>query len=368
MPSVPRAGTVRDISALHEQPLRRAVRFAYAAAVVKMIFELALTMKNASDIVKALYEKQTPTPGEYRKSKGKSHYDISRSRGIWDRSSVLRILGDERYTGTYIMGKRAVTEIGGTHMRLKPEDEWFKIPDHHPAIVSRELYDEVQAGLRHFKCPKTPREYTLKAKVMCGCCRHALQLAPRKIPAFVCRYTKVDENAECYGLEIGEQELESLLFDIINKQAQVILNIDSLDDTTDFSFQLEQQAEYEKHMEKCRNEKQNLYERFVLGEIDTGSYKSEKAVIDGELDRLCRVYDTLKTEVAAAADKKNSDDELRGLAETTLKADTLTRTLVNLLIDKVYVYPGNHVEIIWKVAGFHSNETEARYNVEKQAG
>lgn len=39
------------------------------------------------------------------------------------------------------MGKRKVTEVGSTHTRLKDESEWFKVPDHHPAIVSRELFE-----------------------------------------------------------------------------------------------------------------------------------------------------------------------------------------------------------------------------------
>ena len=37
---------------------------------------------------------------------------------------------DERYIGTYVIGKRAVTEIGGHRIRLKDESEWYKIPDH----------------------------------------------------------------------------------------------------------------------------------------------------------------------------------------------------------------------------------------------
>ena len=44
-------------------------------------------------------------------------------------------------------GKRAVKEIGGTRSRLKDESEWIKIPDHHPAIVSMELYEQANACL-----------------------------------------------------------------------------------------------------------------------------------------------------------------------------------------------------------------------------
>jgi len=36
--------------------------------------------------------------------------------GIWPESSIIHILDDERYTGTYIIGKREVTEVGGHHV------------------------------------------------------------------------------------------------------------------------------------------------------------------------------------------------------------------------------------------------------------
>ena len=329
-----------------------------AAAVVRLIFELALTMKNAADVVKTLFERKILPPGEYRKAKGNGFHDVSRSIGIWHRTTVLRILGDERYIGTYIMGKRTVKEIGGNQVRLKPESEWFKIPDHHPAIVSRELYEEVNARMRHFKCPKTPREYLLRKKVFCGCCRHAMSLVPRKVRAFTCRYTRVDESAECYKLEIGEPELENLLFEIINKQAQIILSIDGLGDTSALSVKAEQQAEHEKQMALLNDNKCTLYERFVLGEIDEGAYKTSKTSIDAELKHLSHTLAALKTDAAIISAAKASEDELRQIADVSLGTDKLSASLVELLIDKVYVYPDNQIEIIWKVADFCSAQKD----------
>lgn len=133
------------------------------AEIVRLIFRWAAEGTTAAEITRKLFRRNIPTPGEYRKSKGQSFYDVSRTHGTWSSSTVLRMLEDERYIGTYVIGKRAVTEIGGHRIRLKDESEWYKIPDHHPAIVSKELFEQAKAGIRRFSIPNKSSMITLYA-------------------------------------------------------------------------------------------------------------------------------------------------------------------------------------------------------------
>ena len=49
---------------------------------------------------------------------------------------------------------------------MKDESQWIKIPDHHPAIISKELFEQVQTQRQRFKCPKKNiRVYLLRGKV-----------------------------------------------------------------------------------------------------------------------------------------------------------------------------------------------------------
>ena len=104
---------------------------------VQMIFQWASEGNTAAEITRKLYAMNIPTPGEYRKLKGKAYYNVSRTNGVWSTSTVLRILEVQRYIGTYVIGKRKVKEIGSRHTQLKDESEWFKIPNHHPAAQNR---------------------------------------------------------------------------------------------------------------------------------------------------------------------------------------------------------------------------------------
>lgn len=320
---------------------------------VRLIFEMAGAGMNTSRIISELFTRGIATPGEYKAAKGNAVHDISRCRGIWGRSTLLRLLEDERYTGTYIMGKWEVTEVGGHHVRLKDESQWIKIPDHHPAIVSKELFEQVRCQIRRFKSVKKHcTEYPLKNKVFCGCCLHAMARIPRKKPAFLCQYTKVDESAACHGLEIAEAELESLLFEILSKQAQIILGLGSLADVEQLDLQLAKQTEYSKWITDCMDRKRNLYEQFLSQQITMEIYQAERAVIDKELSRLKQIH----SGIAAQTTQMQMDEKTKSvrtkLAQEITSTSSLTAELADALIDRVYVHPGNQVEIVWKMNDF----------------
>ena len=328
------------------------------APVVRRIFEMAREGMNAPAISKVLFAENIPTPGEYKKANGHPHHDTTRTGGIWPGATILRILYDERYTGVYIMGKRAVTEIGSQRVRLKDESEWFKIPNHHPAIIGRKLFEQVQAKLRRFKCSKTSRDYVLKGRMFCGCCHHAMQWIPRKSPVFICRSSKINSAAECHGLEIGELELETLLFEIISVQARVILGENKIDVGIKDNLLPAELADYENRLGTLHEDKRNLYERMVLGEIDAETYMRGRDKIDTVLAQCQRSYDALKSQILQIGAANEESDMARAAATKANETGKLTRSLAEMLIDKVYIYPGNRVEVQWKIPEFSKGNAE----------
>ena len=320
---------------------------------VRLIFECARDGFTPNEIVKALFMRHIPTPAEYKATHGYNGHDISRCCGIWPVSSVINILNDERYTGTYIMGKREVTEVGGHRVRMKDESQWIKIPDHHPAIISKELFNQVQAQRLRFKCPKKgTRVYPLRGKVFCGSCGHAMPRTAKKKATFFCRYTQVNESAPCYGLTVTEAELEGMLYKILSKQAQVILNVADLANTGQLDIQLAKQAEYDKQIADYLDRKRMLYEQLILKQITMGDYKTQKAAVDSELDRLRAIHSDLKVRTSQMELDEKAKSARTELAREVVGAGSLTAGLADTLIDRVYVYPGNQVEIVWKMKDF----------------
>ena len=320
---------------------------------VRLIFELAREGYGPGEIGKVLFERGICTPGEYKAAQGTANHDVSRCNGVWPTSTVIKILDDERYTGTYIIGKREVTEVGGHRVRMKDESQWVKIPDHHQAIISRELFDQVQAQRPRFKCPKkNARAYPLRSKVFCGCCSHAMPRRATKTATFFCRYTLVNEAADCHGLTVTEAELEGMLYEILSKQAQIILNVADLANAGQLDIQLAKQAEYDKLIEGYLDQKRVLYEQLILKQITMEDYKSQKAAVDGELERLREIHSNLKAQTSQMEMDEKSKSTRTELAREVVGAGGLTAGLADTLIDRVYVYPNNQVEIVWKMKDF----------------
>ncbi len=324
-----------------------------SAEIVKMIFQLVLQGKSNAQIIKILYEKKIPTPGEFKAKKGEGNYDVSRCGGMWHSSTISRTITDERYTGTYIICKRAVTEVGGHKMRLKDESDWIKIPDHHPAIISKEDFEKAQKIRRTFKCDKKINHiYPLRSKVICGCCKHTMNRKRLKSPVFHCRHSLADEKASCYNLKIEENELHSLLFDIISKQTAVLLNTDNLSNIKDYDESIQKKIDYEKSIEDCYKNKRHLYEKLLLKEIDLQMYNELKAEYDNKINNFKHSLSEISLQAEMLKSEKDNIAALKNVSDIISNESTLSQTLSDLLIDKVFVYPDNRVEVVWKVQGF----------------
>lgn len=200
---------------------------------------------------------------------------------------------------------------------------------------------------------KNTRAYPLRGKVFCGCCDHTMPRTSNKNHSFVCWHTRVDEAAACHGLTIRESKLEGLIYEVLSKQAQVILNLDGPSNAGRLDIQLAEKAESNNRIKDCMDQKRVLYERFVLKEIGVEDYKSQKAAIDIELDRLRAIHSALEAQTARMQMDEQTKSTRAKLAQEAAEARKLTTGLVDTLIDRVYVYPGNQVKIIWKMGDLH---------------
>lgn len=85
-------------------------------------------------------------------------------------------------------------------------------------------------------------------------------------------------------------------------------------------------------------------------------YKSQKAAVDIELDRLRAVHSALEAYTARMQMDEQTKSARAKLAQEATEAGGLTVGLAETLIDRVYVYPGNRVEIVWKMKDLYMSD------------
>lgn len=216
-------------------------------------------------------------------------------------------------------------------------------------IVSVDLFERANASIKRFSLSnKKPRDYLLRGKVFCGCCNHAMAL--RNGAWFYCRHSEVAETLPCHGVRIKMADLEQVVFETIRAQMCPVLGIDSNKDKLD--LQTVQQVEHEEKLRSIQDSKRHLYEQYALGEIDLETYRTRKAVYDTELVQAKNVHAV----ITAQTKQIKSDYEIKlkqqEIVQEVGNANMLTKALIDRLINKVYVFPGDRIEIEYATQDF----------------
>ena len=111
--------------------------------VIHRIFKLRSQGYGYTAIAQSLNKDDIPCPGKLKYLRGASK-KASFADAIWQKNVIRSILHDQVYIGNRVHGK-----VKKDSLRLPKhttdEDEWTIIEDAHPAIISKELFDAVQA-------------------------------------------------------------------------------------------------------------------------------------------------------------------------------------------------------------------------------
>ena len=155
-------------------------------------------------------------------------------------------------------------------------------------------------------------------------------------------------SAPCHKLKVVASELDRAVLDIIKRQAEVILNTTDLSDLHKTSGNAQQIADYEKRIKALVEQRQSFYEQFITGEIDRQTHQSLKADCSEQIERLNKQLSVCKQSMY-----DNQASQKTASTAKSVLSDTITeQEIVDMLIDKIHVFPNDHIEITWLVSGF----------------
>lgn len=115
-----------------------------AAPVVQQMFRWASEGVGQNAIARRLNEAGIPSAGQYKKQIGQITNDYLAGSGKWQTWTVNKVLRCETYTGDMVQGHSKTID----HKQVRAgADNLVVVRNTHEAIISRELFDRVQARL-----------------------------------------------------------------------------------------------------------------------------------------------------------------------------------------------------------------------------
>jgi hypothetical protein len=151
--------------------------------------------------------------------------------GHWGRQTVKDILSDRVHTGDMVQGK---TRTACNKKIIVPRSEWVCVQGTHEPIVSRAMFEKVQAMIaenserdRETRGGPVPySENVLRGKIFCAKCGNPLRRQRQnkgETYCFRCESQWRCKKDACVVVSVKESELKSEVLALLHKHSETIL-------------------------------------------------------------------------------------------------------------------------------------------------
>lgn len=214
--------------------LRRVEIVEEEAEVVRRVFREFVDGKALIEIAKGLNRDHIPAPvykNFGKNTKGnKKIPDGKLKEGLnegWTSRNVMMILEKERYTGDVLVQKTITTDHLTHHQKVNEgEMPQYHVKDHHPAIISRELYEEAKAIREMGKSINfgEKRQIPFAGRLVCASCgRHYQVNNINANPIWRCGSTKLNNGKTiCHAEKVYEEQLVRMFRKAVTERFRLV--------------------------------------------------------------------------------------------------------------------------------------------------
>ena len=296
----------------------------------------------------------------------------------WSCTSILRILKNEKYVGDLLLGKTYTPDVLDHKKVMNTENKSLMVlhTDHHPeqAIISRELWDEVQLELKNNAISEERRRkhnnrFFCSGKIVCGVCGDSYVSKSRKQKAvlengepyvskrWVCfRNQNYGSKAPegCVNTSVNDKVIrdcmEGIVGIIFDRQKEILESIQKgIDEATKVPIEV-----FEQELNELIDKRTLLTKVIIQNDLDiargilsadaTKEVKSQVgdqiSEINVQINNIRRKIERLKN---GESEEKKKLKEIKNFFNNGI--DNVDEKLYRNLLDKIVVYPGNVLEI-----------------------
>ena len=345
-----------------------------AAAVVRQIFEWKLREVSVYTIVERLKAGGIESPERHKRRAGTRNGGNIQGEG-WCPSTIRGILQNRAYIGEMICGKSETALYKGLKKRLTEKDNWIVVSDAHPPIVSVSDFEAVERQMREDSAHReTAMEWSadiragmidlFAGKIFCADCGKRMYYKRQRIcgcknvtfrGVYDCSTHVRRGHATCFNHFIRQDALNEKVFNAIRDQLQVALDYEKLllamrGGSGEASVREKHKAavaSVKLRLNALKKKRAGLYESYVEGILNEEEYAFAKQTYEEQYEALNRLLDEAVERRERFLASISPDNKwltmMRGAAGMT----GLTQELVDAIIEKVLVYGGSRIEVVF---------------------
>lgn len=360
--------------AVWEGKVRRLIPDGNTEEIVRYIFQKFIETESYTAVADDLNTRKINPPAAYHKT-GEVYCPPDAAYKGWDKSGVERIIKSDTYAGKLVQGKTSITARDESNRIHKPENDWVVKEEAHESLITPEIMKEAARVRRKLREQTKSHAHPTKGcpigenvfdKVLyCGVCgrkmtrhsyvKHYADDSKNRMDGYFCMNGGATKTDNCPSSNrISKNALTDILFTLFEKEFDVGMKKQRmyLDTARAIIRHKKQELEQSLHAVVCT--------KLRLAEEESGKYMayrmgnlSQKDYVEYKMCKENRLRDLEKQESSF----KEQEVSLERGGETYLKAvraliklkneQVLTRELIESLIDKIYVYPGKRVEVLF---------------------
>lgn len=344
-----------------------------AANIVRRIFDEALLGRNTSQIALGLNDDNTPTPGQYFRTKHPDKKKFSRmsEKVSWTAAMVYKLLVSYVYTGATVGHKRKSCGIGTRKSIAQEQEDWIIVDGMHEAIVSKEEFELAQSVIRggEKKPVRKHQKYPLKGLVCCGNCKRVMTRRKHKncSVTYQCCHSTHDRDTDCpVGERYDEKVIEASVYNAIGQylmlaEKQAVQNREvgdlrkaAIRECADSIRNLQKQSD------QLKSAKLRLYEKYTSGLITREEYRKQKAEADAKLaeneEAIRQEHERMQT---LDSEQSCSDSRLEAVCDAYRDSSVLTYELAHSFVKSIFIHGHDNIEIVWKFRDIYE-DTEGK--------
>lgn len=235
------------------------------------------------------------------------------------------------------------------------KSDWITVTETHDGIVTREEFDRAQAAMRDFEeyDASTHKKKPLRRKVICGICSHTMVCSKEPYAYYACHTSRVAFDYPCTEDPIPAVEVQEIILSGLRLQAEMAVEMEHLwaelhKSSVNNPNNVRKKLPALRELQAQQNQKgKELYETFALGEISKVEYMNAKETLVRSRSAVATQIEELKSCLDNTGMSGQLQNRFVSCFQKYRDVGELTWEIVDDVLERVIIYPGKRLEVIW---------------------